>query len=255
MEFALLGWPEDGPTLRLDYRRFSYAGKFVMSTTGKAVVRDPGSRAGTAEGGGDSAAEASGAAGCGPGDAAVDTDADEPSVVDPAVFEEDVVAAAAFNEDRTDSGVLWIRYIDVANTHRSQGLGSRLAAFVRDRALERGYRRLRIAVNNPFSYQALHRAGFTYTGRETGMAELVLEFPGERDRPTYQCGLDVFRERDLGDTEKAFLDRKEGEEAPPVVEAPIEDEEETEDGAGNSEGDSDSDSDPDLRLGAESGEV
>ncbi len=43
MEFALLGWPEDGPTLRLDHEQFSYAGKFVMSTTGKAVAREDGS--------------------------------------------------------------------------------------------------------------------------------------------------------------------------------------------------------------------
>ncbi|MFB6124912.1 MAG: GNAT family N-acetyltransferase [Halanaeroarchaeum sp.] len=40
MEFAVLGWPEDGPTLELDWRRFSYAGKFVMSSTGKTVARD-----------------------------------------------------------------------------------------------------------------------------------------------------------------------------------------------------------------------
>jgi GNAT superfamily N-acetyltransferase len=252
MEFALLGWPEDGPTLRLDYRRFSYAGKFVMSTTGKAVIRDLGSGAGTAEGDGGGATEASGADGRNVGDPATGADADEPAVVDPAVFEEDVVAAAAFNEDRTDSGVLWIRYIDVASTHRGQGLGSRLAAFVRDRALERGYRRLRIAVNNPFSYQALYRAGFTYTGRETGMAELVLEFPGERDRPTYQCGLDAFRERDLGEAERTFLDRKEGEDAPAVVRAPIEgDDDPDRDRADDPE----DESEPDLRPGAESGEV
>jgi len=42
MECALLGWPPDGPTLRLDHECFSYAGKFVMSQTGKAVARDDG---------------------------------------------------------------------------------------------------------------------------------------------------------------------------------------------------------------------
>ena len=42
MEFALLGWPEDGHSLRLDYREFAYAGKFVMTSTGKAVVGDAG---------------------------------------------------------------------------------------------------------------------------------------------------------------------------------------------------------------------
>jgi len=42
MEFAFLGWPDDGPTLQLDWREFSYAGKFVMSSTGKAVAREDG---------------------------------------------------------------------------------------------------------------------------------------------------------------------------------------------------------------------
>ncbi|MUV90296.1 GNAT family N-acetyltransferase, partial [Halapricum sp. CBA1109] len=42
MEYALLGWADDGPTLRLDHERFAYAGKFVMSATGKAVARADG---------------------------------------------------------------------------------------------------------------------------------------------------------------------------------------------------------------------
>ncbi len=40
MNHELLGWPPNGPTLRLEHQRFSYAGKFVMSNTGKAVARD-----------------------------------------------------------------------------------------------------------------------------------------------------------------------------------------------------------------------
>lgn len=39
MDVVLLGWPEDGVTLDLDHRAFSYAGKFVMSNTGKAIVQ------------------------------------------------------------------------------------------------------------------------------------------------------------------------------------------------------------------------
>lgn len=39
MKFELLGWPPKGPTLSLDHERFAYAGKFVMSSTGKAVAR------------------------------------------------------------------------------------------------------------------------------------------------------------------------------------------------------------------------
>ena len=42
MEFELLGYPPDGPTLTLDHEQFAYAGKFVMSNTGKVVARDAG---------------------------------------------------------------------------------------------------------------------------------------------------------------------------------------------------------------------
>jgi GNAT superfamily N-acetyltransferase len=168
MEYAVCGWPEDGPTLRLDYREFAYAGKFVMSATGKAVVRDPER---TSEG----------------------------------KWDEEIIAAVAFNADRTDSRALWLRYITVRADRRGGGLGARLAAFITERALARGYERLRIAVNNPFAYEALYKAGFGYTGRETGLAELVLEHPLERSRSAYQAGLDVYRDRDLTEDEEDFL--------------------------------------------------
>lgn len=42
MEYLILGYPPEGPTLDLDHREFAYAGKFVMSDTGKAVARDGG---------------------------------------------------------------------------------------------------------------------------------------------------------------------------------------------------------------------
>ncbi len=209
----MLGWPEDGPTLTLDWRAFSYAGKFVMSSTGKAVART---------------GEASG-----------------PPVTDDGEAADDVVAAAAFNEDRTDAGTCWIRYITVREDRRGDGIGPDLAAFVAARARERGYDRARIAVNNPFAYQALYRAGFHFTGEETGVAELVLdrplaggggtgepasgpaEPPGDRSRATYQAGLDVYRERgrseagpDLSDAEREFLTEKEGEDPPDPVDPP-----------------------------------
>ena len=169
MEYTVLGWPEDGPTLRLDYRRFSYAGKFVMSSTGKAVARE----------------------------------------------DDTILAACAFNEDRTDPDTLWLRYITVRHDHRREGIGPRLAAFTTDHAHERGYIRVTIAVNNPFAYHALHKAGFGFTGERTGIAELVLEHPSDRTR--YHEGLDVFRERDLSEEERAFLV---GAEVPPVIESP-----------------------------------
>ncbi|WP_436928415.1 GNAT family N-acetyltransferase [Halosimplex halobium] len=206
MEHVLLGWPEEGPTLTLDWRAFSYAGKFVMSSTGKAVVR-------TGEGSG-------------------------PPVTDDGEAAADVVAAAAFNEDRTDPGVCWIRYITVREDRRGGGIGPDLAAFVAARAADRGYDRARIAVNNPFAYQALYRAGFRFTGEETGVAELVLDRPldeggaavpaDDRSRETYQAGLDVYRERDrseegpdLSADERAFLAEKEGADPPDPVDPPV----------------------------------
>ncbi|PSP48205.1 GNAT family N-acetyltransferase, partial [Halobacteriales archaeon QH_7_69_31] len=172
MERRVLGWPPDGPTLRLDHRRFSYAGKFVMTTTGKAVLRDP-------------------------------------SAGSDREYDDAVVAAVAFDADRTDPDTLWLRYVTVCDDRRGEGLGPRLCAFVVERAADRGYDRARIAVNNPFAYEALYRAGFGFTGRETGLAELVLERPTDapagRPAAAYREGLDRFRERDLPEAAAAFL--------------------------------------------------
>ncbi|MEF8807828.1 GNAT family N-acetyltransferase [Natronomonas sp.] len=183
---VLLGWPGDGPTLRLNYREFSYAGKFVMSNTGKAVIRV---RAGS----------------------------DESDSTD-SKWDDDVLAAVAFNEDRTDPETLWLRYVTVHEDRRGEGLGPRLCAFVTQRAAERGYQRVRIAVNNPFAYEALYKSGFAFSGEETGVAELVLERPADRsaERSTeqYQAGLDIYRQRDLSEAELAFLERKRGASPP-----------------------------------------
>jgi len=176
MEYELLGWPADGPTLDLDHRRFAYAGKFVMSDTGKAAARANGPDGG-------------------------------------------VVAAVSFSPDRDDNDLLWLRYVTTRQDHRGTEVGARLARFVVDRARGR-YDRVRIAVNNPFAYHALWKAGFAYTGEESGLAELVLAVDGERSRSTYQAGLDVFRERDLSEAEESFLAAKAGSEPPRVVPAP-----------------------------------
>ncbi|WP_247731725.1 GNAT family N-acetyltransferase [Halovivax limisalsi] len=160
MSCDLLGWPADGPTLRLDHERFAYAGKFVMSSTGKAVARDDGS----------------------------------------------IVAAVAFNEDRTDPRRCWLRYVTVRADRRGEGIGPRLCAFVRDRALAREFESVRIAVNNPYAYEALHRVGFGFTGETTGIAELVLSFPPAEGREErYRSGLEAFADRDLTDEERSFV--------------------------------------------------
>nr|WP_303648679.1 GNAT family N-acetyltransferase [Haloarchaeobius litoreus] len=188
-----MGWPEDGPTLRLDYRRFSYAGKFVMSSTGKAVLLETAADT-------ESDTESVGAGG---------SDGDE--------FDDHVLAAVAFNEDRTDPDTLWLRYVTVRDDHRGVGLGPRLVRFTYERARERGYERVRIAVNNPYSYEALYRAGFGFTGEETGIAELVLERPGDRSPDRYRAGFDVFTGReDLSDDEREFVAEKRERDPPSV---------------------------------------
>jgi GNAT superfamily N-acetyltransferase len=168
MEFDLLGWPADGPTLRLDYQAFSYAGKFVMSSTGKAVVRDG-----------------------------------------------DIVAAAAFDPDRTDETTLRIRYVTVRQDRRGEGIGARLLRTVCERAAERGFESVLIAVNNPFAFEAAVKAGFEYTGERTGVAERVMTWPAADRSDQYFAGLEGFRERDLDPEESAFIDSRTG--VPAVV--------------------------------------
>jgi GNAT superfamily N-acetyltransferase len=199
MEFVLVGWPPNGPTFRLDHRQFAYAGKFVLGSTGKAIVR------------GASSPETS-----------FDTDPESTpdrgaeSTLDSAA----VIAAAAFSPDRTDADCLCIRYVTVRDDRQDEGIGARLLAFVADRGAARGHDRVRIAVNNPAAYGAAYRAGFGFTGEETGLAELVCERPGPRDAGAYRDGLDRFRSRDLGDAAAARLDERRGGDPPAVVDPP-----------------------------------
>ncbi|MFC4551481.1 MULTISPECIES: GNAT family N-acetyltransferase [Halorussus] len=212
MEFELLGWPEDGPQLRLDHREFSYAGKFVMSNTGKAVVRESEATSG---GGAPEDATESPEADSPHGESASGEDGETPDYAD------DVVAAVAFNEDRTDPATAWLRYVTVRTGRRGDGIGARLTAFAADRLESTGYDRVKIAVNNPFAYRALHKAGFGYTGEETGLAELVLARPGDRSPERYRAGLDAYRERDdLAPEERSFLDEQSGAGPPERIDPP-----------------------------------
>lgn len=193
MEFALLGWPADKPRLRLDYRRFSYAGKFITGKTGIAVVRgDPPENHSEPP--------------------AVDALGSLPDGLDESAFDDGILAAVAFTVDRTDPDTLWLRYLTVRADLRGSGhrLGPRLAVFITEQAAEKGYETARIAVNNVFSYHALYKAGFSYTGRETGLAELLLERPTETpaaaSTSTYHDGLDQFRQCEgLSAAETSFL--------------------------------------------------
>jgi len=191
VRYAVLGGPDDGPTLLLDWESFSYAGKFVMSNTGKAVAYEGASRE--------------------------ERDADWPpparAADDPVA---DVVGAVSFNGDRTDPATAWLRYVTVREDRRGDGVGARLCAFAADRLLA-DRERVRIAVNNPFAFEALHKAGFGFTGEETGIAELVLERPHPDRAAAYQDGLDRYRERDLSPEEEQFLNGREGASPPARV--------------------------------------
>jgi predicted N-acetyltransferase YhbS len=124
---------------------------------------------------------------------------------------EEVVGAIAFNENRTDETVLCLRYVTVRTDRQGEGIGSRLLAFCRAAAAERGYRRVSIAVNNPMAYEAAYRAGFGYTGETTGIAELRLAWPTEREEGMYQAGLETFGERDLPESQQAFIAERDGQ--------------------------------------------
>jgi GNAT superfamily N-acetyltransferase len=192
----------------LDYRAFAYAGKFHTPDTGVVVTLDPEARP----------------------TAALDLDGPPPAPVDDGggsraadewVDPDDpVVAAVACNADRTDESVVWLRYVTVRRDRRGEGIAPRLTRFVAARAPER-FETARIAVNNVFSYHALWKAGFADTGRETGLAERVLERPTDAAAPSdaaqYRAGLRSFDERDLSDGEAAFLARKRDADPPERV--------------------------------------
>jgi len=219
MEYAVVGWPEEDPRLRLDYREFSYAGKFVMSNSGKAVARDPDAGGGEQSGSGGPSRSGRQSRDGGQNDRPEENEATAP---DRDWLEDDrIVAAVAFNEDRTDPETAWLRYVTVRQDRRGAGLGARLSRFAAAQLRERGYETVKIAVNNPFAYHALYKAGFGYTDEETGLAELVLARPGDRSPDRYQSGLDAYRARDgLASEEQSFLSAKTGADPPDVVPVP-----------------------------------
>jgi hypothetical protein len=220
MEFALLGWADAAPTLRLDYRRFSYAGKFVTGGTGVAVIRDD-----VDEGATDDARAVES-----DNKPAIDTESESlsslPDGIEESDFVDNILAAIAFSPDRTDRSTLKIRYLTVRDDLRGDGqqLGPRLVAFLISKAATAGYDRIAIAVNNAFSYHALYKAGFSYTDRETGLAELMLDRPIDKpavaSQSGYQRGLDVFREREgLSTAETEFLAAYDDAEPPALLPA------------------------------------
>lgn len=174
VEYDVLGWPDGDPPLNLDHEVFAYAGKFIMTSTGKTVVRDAG----------------------------------------------EIVGAVAFSPDHDDSGCLRLRYVTVREDRRGEGIGPRLLRFTAA-TLQARCERVDIAVNNPIAYQAAVRAGFVWTGQETGLAELRMRYdPDSRSVEQYQAGWSVFRDRTLPDEQRAVLERHCDATPPTLVEVP-----------------------------------
>jgi GNAT superfamily N-acetyltransferase len=198
VELHLLGWPADSPRLELDHERFAYAGNFSTGRTGIAVAVEDG------------------------------VDVPDQPIAQPdgsgrSLPSDSVLGAVSFDEDRAAEGALRIRYVSVREDRRREGIGPQLLAFVVGRATERGFERVRIGVNNPIAYQACYRAGFEFTGEESGMGELVLEAPPPTDRSgdRYRDGFEQFADRDLPPEQRTVVDRhRDGD--PPAVDQPNE---------------------------------
>ena len=197
MNFEVLGHPPDAPTVRLDHEQFAYAGKFVLSSTGTAVVRDPDERAERAG----SAAPTAG------------TEFDGAQT--------GLVGATSFSADRGETGQVRIRYVTVREDRRGEGIGPRLLRFTADTLLDR-FDAVAIAVNNPIAYRACYCAGFAWTGEETGMAELLLRYdPGtDPDPDRYRAGFAVFADRDLPPPQRGVVERHADGTPPPPVDVP-----------------------------------
>lgn len=203
IRYELLGWAElspaeraeearhrDGPTVRLDWQQFAYAGKFVTTATGKAVARDTTllDESPTANESPESATESTGSQ----------------------TVASDVVGAAAFNPQRGAPTRLRVRYLTVRRDRQGAGIGSRLLAYLATRAGSRGYETVAIAVNNPAAFVAAAKAGFGFARQETGLADLVCDRaaggPPERvDASAFREGLRRFRDRSESDVTSAYI--------------------------------------------------
>lgn len=135
-----------------------------------------------------------------------------------AVAREDgeLVAAIAFSEDHAETSAVRLRYVTVREDRRGEGIGPRLLRYTAAQLREQ-YDEVLIAANNPIAYQACYRAGFVFTGEETGIAELLLRYqPGERDSDRYRAGFTIFQDRELPEPHQGIIDRH-GDGDPPAV--------------------------------------
>ena len=104
-------------------------------------------------------------------------------------IDEEVVGAISFNKDRNDEDIGWIRYMVVEKDHRGEGIGPELITYAIG-VLRENVGLIKVATNNIFAYRALYKSGFAYTGKTTGIAELVLEYPKNQTMQKYIEGVE-----------------------------------------------------------------
>ena len=121
---------------------------------------------------------------------------------------EKIIAALSFSGDRNDKEVVWIRYVVVEKNLRGKGIGPTLLSYAVE-SLMGQVRLVKIATNNVFAYRASYKSGFEYTGKKTGILELVLECPSAQTRERYLEGIEVFRSvKSLTDEEVEFVSKE-----------------------------------------------
>ncbi len=121
--------------------------------------------------------------------------------------EGDVVAALSYDEDRVDEAAR-IRYLSVRDDHQQEGVAQGLVEYAAERLLEE-YDAVKISVNNPYAYEAVHRAGFRYTGGGGPQNEVVLQRPLETaEEDGYAKGLRRLLEADLPEEQSRYIERK-----------------------------------------------
>tara|TARA_A100001037_G_scaffold240057_2_gene219846 strand:+ start:6245 stop:6784 length:540 start_codon:yes stop_codon:yes gene_type:complete len=121
---------------------------------------------------------------------------------------ERIIAALSFSGDRNDKDIVWIRYVVVEKNLRGKGIGPKLLSYAVESLMGR-VKLVKIATNNVFAYRALYKSGFEYTGKKTGILELVLECPSTQTRERYLEGIEAFRSvKSLTDEEVEFVSKE-----------------------------------------------
>jgi GNAT superfamily N-acetyltransferase len=191
MEFDVLGGESAGPTLRLDHEEFAYAGKFVMSRTGKTVVREDGDLLGAV---------------------AFSADTDDERTVH--------LRYVTVREDRRGEGI-GPRLLRFTADSLQERYDRVVIAVNNPMAYEACYR---AGFANTGEETGIAELLLEYRPDERDTAEQnsasLASAGATQDGDAYSAGFAVFRERDLPPEHAGVCDRHESTEPPAVVEVP-----------------------------------